>query len=88
MPLNSKRKNIIVSFDVNFRSQLWSWEEARALCTYVDVLIGIEPYHLWKNEKDHYAGDIKDGIHLQPSYMNSRTRFSAPLLKNTQTLSA
>ena len=29
----AKKKDIIVSFDGNFRSQLWSWEEARDFCT-------------------------------------------------------
>ena len=61
-----------VSFDGNFRSALWTWEEARDYCTmclpYVDVLLGIEPYHLWKDEDDHAKGDWKDGIPLQPSY--------------------
>ncbi|MGN0351142.1 MAG: sugar kinase, partial [Roseburia sp.] len=50
----AKKKGIIVSFDGNFRSKLWSWEEARDYCTeclpYVDVLFGIEPYYLWKDE--------------------------------------
>ena len=60
------------SFDGNFRSLLWSWEEARDYCTaclpYVDVLFGIEPYHLWKDGNDHSKGDLKDGVPLQPSY--------------------
>ena len=51
---------------------LWSWEEARDYCTqclpYVDVLFGIEPYHLWKDDEDHSKGDWKDGVPLQPSY--------------------
>ncbi len=68
----AKEKNLLVSFDGNFRSQLWSWEEARNYCTeclpYVDVLFGIEPYHLWKDDGDHSKGDWKDGIPLQPSY--------------------
>ncbi|MBQ8967430.1 sugar kinase [Ruminococcus sp.] len=68
----AKEKGLTVSFDGNFRSTLWGWEEARDLCTeclpYVDVLLGIEPYHLWKNEADHSKGDIKDGIPMQPSY--------------------
>ncbi len=68
----AKEKGLIVSFDGNFRSQLWSWEEARDYCTeclpYVDVLLGIEPYHLWKDEGDHSKGDWKDGVPLQPSY--------------------
>ncbi|MBR4457024.1 MAG: sugar kinase [Solobacterium sp.] len=68
----AKQLGITVSFDGNFRSTLWSWEEARDFCTkclpYVDVLLGIEPYHLWKDEEDHTKGDWKDGIPLQPDY--------------------
>lgn len=68
----AKEKNITVSFDGNFRSKLWSWEEARDFCTkclpYIDVLLGIEPYHLWKDKNDHSLGDWKDDIPLQPSY--------------------
>ena len=51
-----REKGMTISFDGNFRSTLWSWEEARDFCTrclpYVDVLLGIEPYHLWKDEND------------------------------------
>ena len=54
----AKKKGLTVSFDGNFRSSLWSWEEARDFCTaclpYVDVLLGIEPYHLWR---DHAPSD-------------------------------
>ena len=68
----AKELGLTVSFDGNFRSLLWSWEEARDFCTeclpYVDVLLGIEPYHLWKDENDHSKGDYKDGVPLQPSY--------------------
>ncbi len=68
----AKEKGMTVSFDGNFRSALWSWEAARDFCTqclpYVDVLLGIEPYHLWKDEEDHSKGDWKDDIPLQPSY--------------------
>ena len=68
----AKEKGLTVSFDGNFRSKLWTWEEAREYCTkclpYVDVLLGIEPYHLWKDEEDHSKGDWKDGVPLQPSY--------------------
>lgn len=68
----AKQKGLVISFDGNFRSKLWSWEEARDFCTeclpYVDVLLGIEPYHLWKDENDHSKGDWKDDIPLQPSY--------------------
>lgn len=68
----AKEKGMTVSFDGNFRSTLWSWEQARDFCTlclpYVDVLLGIEPYHLWRDDNDHSQGDVKDGIPLQPSY--------------------
>ena len=68
----AKELGLTVSFDGNFRSTLWSWEEARDFCTlclpYTDVLLGIEPYHLWKDEEDHSKGDWKDDIPFQPSY--------------------
>ena len=42
----AKELNITVSFDCNFRSALWGWQEARDCITeylpYVDVLFGIE----------------------------------------------
>jgi 2-dehydro-3-deoxygluconokinase len=68
----AREKGMTISFDGNFRSALWSWDKARDFCTqclpYVDVLLGIEPYHLWKDEDNHKKGDYKDGIPLQPSY--------------------
>jgi len=68
----AKEKGLTVSFDGNFRSKLWTWEEARDFCTlclpYVDVLLGIEPYHLWKDEDDHSKGDVKDDIPFRPAY--------------------
>ena len=66
----AKELGLTVSFDGNFRSKLWSWEEARDFCTeclpFVDVLFGIEPYHLRKDENDPSAGDFKDDIPYQP----------------------
>ena len=41
------------------------------------VLMGIEPYHLWKDEEDHSKGDIKDGVPLQPSYEQQDEIFQA-----------
>ncbi|MCM1134695.1 MAG: sugar kinase [Clostridium sp.] len=80
-----QKKGITVSFDGNFRSTLWSWEEARDFCTqclpYVNVLMGIEPYHLWKDEKDYSKGDVKDGIPLQPSYEQQDEVFQAFIRK-------
>lgn len=77
----AKEKGLTVSFDGNFRSALWSWEEARDFCTqclpYVDVLLGIEPYHLWRDETDHTKGDYKDSIPLQPSYEQQDEVFQA-----------
>ena len=68
----ANKKGMTVSFDGNFRSTLWTWEEARDFCTeclpYVNILLGIEPYHLWKDENDHTKGDWKDGVPLHPSY--------------------
>ena len=68
----AKELDMTVSFDGNFRSTLWTWEEARDFCTeclpYVDILLGIEPNHLWKDDNDHSKGDWKDGVPLHPSY--------------------
>lgn len=81
----AKEKGITVSLDGNFRSSLWSWEEARDFCTeclpYVDVLLGIEPYHLWREETDHSKGDWKDGIPLQPNYEQQDEIFRAFLMR-------
>ncbi len=77
----AKELGLIVSFDGNFRSRLWTWDEARDFCTqclpYVDVLFGIEPYHLWRDEEDHSKGDLKDGVPLQPSYEQQDEIFQA-----------
>ncbi len=77
----AKEKGLTVSFDGNFRSALWTWEQARDFCTqclpYVDVLFGIEPYHLWRDEEDHAKGDHKDGVPLQPSYEQQDEIFQA-----------
>ena len=77
----AKEMGMRVSFDGNFRSTLWSWEEARDFCTlclpYVDVLFGIEPYHIWKNEEDHGAGDVKDGVPFQPNCEEQKKVFEA-----------
>jgi 2-dehydro-3-deoxygluconokinase len=71
---------ITVSFDGNFRSTLWSWEEARDFCTqclpYIDVLIGIEPYHLYKDPQNPQKGDVKDGVPLYLSYEQEEEIFS------------
>ena len=77
----AREKGLTVSFDGNFRSALWTWQQARDFCTkclpYVDVLFGIEPYHLWKSEEDHSLGDVKDGVPLQPSYEQEDEVFQA-----------
>ena len=77
----AKKNGMTVSFDGNFRSTLWSWEEARGFCTaclpYVDVLMGIEPYHLWKEENNHSAGDVKDDIPFQPDLEQQEIVFNA-----------
>ena len=77
----AREKGMTISFDGNFRAKLWSWEEARDFCTqclpYVDVLLGIEPYHLWRDESDHSKGDWKDGVPLQPSYEQQDEVFRA-----------
>ncbi|MDE6001717.1 MAG: sugar kinase [Clostridia bacterium] len=64
----AKELKITVSFDCNFRSALWGWQEARDCITeylpYVDVLFGIEPINL----RDESGKDIKDGLSMNPSY--------------------
>lgn len=64
----AKELGMTVSFDCNFRSALWGWQEARDCITeylpYVDVLFGIEPINL----RDENGKDIKDGISLNPTY--------------------
>ena len=77
----ARELGMTVSFDGNFRSTLWTWEQARDYCTeclpYVDILMGIEPYHLWRDEEDHTKGDFKDGVPLQPSYEEQDEIFQA-----------
>ena len=67
----AKKKGLTVSFDGNFRSTMWTWDEARDFCTeclpYVDVLLGIEPYHLWKVEQS-LQGRLEDGVPCSPSF--------------------
>ena len=77
----AREKGMTISFDGNFRSALWTWEQARDFCTqclpYIDVLLGIEPYHLWRDENDRALGDVKDGVSLQPSYEQQDEIFRA-----------
>jgi 2-dehydro-3-deoxygluconokinase len=77
----ARKKGLIISFDGNFRSTLWSWEQARDFCTeclpYIDVLFGIEPYHLWKDENDHSLGDLKDNIPFHPTFEQQKEIFEA-----------
>lgn len=40
------------------------------------VLIGIEPYHLYKDPSNHSLGDVKDGIPLHLSYEQEDEIFS------------
>ena len=77
----AKDKGMTVSFDGNYRGALWSWDAARDFCTrclpYVDVLFGIEPYHLWKDESDHQKGDVKDGLSMRPDRETQHRVFQA-----------
>ncbi len=63
----AKKLDITVSFDCNFRSALWSWQQARDCITgflpYIDILFGIEPIHLLDEE----GRDIKEGMSQEPS---------------------
>ena len=41
------------------------------------VLMGIEPYHLWKDENNYSAGDVKDDIPFQPDLEQQEVVFNA-----------
>ena len=73
----AKQLGLTTSFDCNFRSMLWTFEEARDVITgylpYVDVLIGIEPLHL----QDENGKDLKDGLSMQPEYEDQDRVFQA-----------
>lgn len=64
----AKELGLVVSFDGNYRSALWEWQEARDCITeylpYVDVLIGIEPLNLPGPD----GKDLKDGLSMQPTF--------------------
>ena len=73
----AKKLGLTVSFDGNYRSALWGWQEARDCITsylpYVDVLIGIEPINLLGPD----GKDIKEGIGMQPSFKEQNHIFKA-----------
>lgn len=64
----AKELGMTVSFDCNFRSALWGFQEARDCLTeympYIDVLIGIEPINLIGPD----GKDIKDGMSMTPTF--------------------
>lgn len=64
----AKDIGMTVSFDCNYRSALWGWQEARDCITeylpYVDVLFGIEPINLPGPD----GRDMKDGLSMNPTY--------------------
>ncbi len=68
----ARKLGLTISFDGNYRAALWTWDEARDFCTqclpYIDVLFGIEPYHLYIDPANPSSGDIKDLIPYQPNY--------------------
>lgn len=63
----AKEKGLTTSCDLNYRSALWSFEQAREKMTelikYVDVCIGIEPLTLLGED----GKDIKDQLPEEPS---------------------
>ena len=64
----AKELGMTVSFDCNFRSALWGFQEARDCLTqympYIDVLIGIEPINLIGPD----GKDIKEGMSMTPTF--------------------
>jgi 2-dehydro-3-deoxygluconokinase len=78
MALKAARElDMTVSFDCNFRSALWGWQEARDCITeylpYVDVLFGIEPINLPGPD----GKDLKDGLSMNPTYKEQDRIFRA-----------
>ena len=75
----AKELGLTVSFDGNYRSALWDWEAARDYCTgvlpYVDVLFGIEPYHIFTREGVPESGDVKEKIPFQPDFAQQDSVF-------------
>lgn len=73
----AKELGMTVSFDCNYRSALWGWQEARDCITeylpYVDVLFGIEPINLIGPD----GKDMKDGLSMNPSYKEQDRIFRA-----------
>ena len=73
----AKDLGLTVSFDCNYRSALWGWQEARDCITeylpYVDVLFGIEPINLPGPD----GKDLKDGLSMNPSYKEQDRIFRA-----------
>ncbi|MBR6328070.1 MAG: sugar kinase [Lachnospiraceae bacterium] len=78
--ITAKELGMIVSFDGNYRSALWGWQEARDCITeylpYVDVLIGIEPINLPGPD----GKDMKEGLSMQPDF-KSQDRIFKELAK-------
>ena len=72
----AKKMGLTVSFDPNWRSTLWSFETARDVLSkylpYVDVLIGIEPIHVYRD-----GTDVKDGLTMDPSFKDMDRVFKA-----------
>lgn len=75
---SAKKFGLTVSFDPNYRKTLWSFETARDVLTtylpYVDVLIGIEPIHVYNEDG---KTDVKDGLSMQPSFEDMDRVFKA-----------
>ena len=73
----AKKLGLTVSFDPNFRSTLWSFGTARDVLSkylpYVDVLIGIEPIHVYNED----GTDVKDGLTMDPSFKDMDRVFKA-----------
>ena len=68
----AKKMGLTVSFDPN-----WSFETARDVLSkflpYVDVLIGIEPIHVYRED----GTDVKDGLTMDPSFKDMDRVFKA-----------
>ncbi|MBR3152861.1 MAG: sugar kinase [Clostridia bacterium] len=72
----AKSNEITISFDGNYRANLWDLETARKTLTeylpYINVLIGVEPFYIFDEN-----GDAKVPFGTQPTYEQQKRTFDA-----------
>ncbi len=86
---DAKEKGLTVSFDGNFRSTLWTWDEARDFCTAVPALCGRAAGHravspVAGRGRPQPRATGRTACRCSPA-MSSRTKFSSTLSSATPT---